>query len=204
MRSQHGVCGRRGESTVRSTATHRAAAALVYLLAMGSLFGDRAVAQDQQISSAPEKYSRNRNQWIDTRADWSRIGYAQDNRFATWTDSDGHFDYPLPNTVEDEAGGSGFAGQNHPHFTFCCVQAWKPGFLSDPDKEQGVEITLGGEPTVALIPEGLIKGRVSLPSSDAAFGIDIDLFSRQVQNGRDNIPFSRSRMDGSSIGPNPL
>jgi hypothetical protein len=44
-------------------------------------------------------------------------------------------------------------------------------------------MTLGGEPTIALIPEGLIKGRVSLPSSDAAFGIDIDLFSREVQNG---------------------
>ncbi|MGA7317744.1 MAG: carboxypeptidase-like regulatory domain-containing protein [Silvibacterium sp.] len=109
--------------------------------------------------------------------------YTPDDRFARWTDSEGHFDYPLPKTVTD---GSSFllaTGQNQSQYTFCCVQARKPGFLSDPNQSQGTEMALGSEPTITLIPEGLIKGRVALPSSDAAFGIVVEIFSRQVQDG---------------------
>jgi hypothetical protein len=163
--------------------SHRAAAVLVSLLAMGSMFAVRVVAQDQQFHQRPSSIRGTVINGSTREPIGHALVYAQDNRFATWTDGDGHFDYPLPKTFADDAGALGVAGQSHPQFTFCCVQARKPGFLSDPDEAQGVEMTLGGEPTIALIPEGLIKGRVSLPSSDAAFGIDIDLFSRQVQNG---------------------
>jgi hypothetical protein len=108
--------------------------------------------------------------------------YTPDNRFARLTDSEGHFDYRLPNFT----GGASLPGaevQNQPRFMSCCLQARKPGFLSDPNQQQGAEIALGSEPTVVLIPEGLIKGRVSLPSSDAAIGIGVEIFWRQVQDG---------------------
>ncbi|MGA7318488.1 MAG: hypothetical protein WBX22_31490 [Silvibacterium sp.] len=147
------------------------------------MFAVRVVAQDLQFHQRPSSIRGTVINGSTREPIGHALVYSQDNRFATWTDGDGHFDYPLPKTITDEANASGVAGQSHPQFTFCCVQARKPGFLSDPDEAQGVEMTLGGEPTIALIPEGLIKGRVSLPSSDAAFGIDIDLFSRQVQNG---------------------
>ena len=61
--------------------------------------------------------------------------------------------------------------------------ARKPGFVSDPREQQGVDISAGREPTIALTPEAVIKGRVLLPSSDAAIGIVVELFSRQVQDG---------------------
>ena len=149
---------------------------------MGSVFTVRAVAQEQQFHRSPSSIRGTVINGLTREPIGHALVYTQDNRFATWTDSDGHFDYPLPKTFADDAGASGVAGLNYPQFAFCCVQARKPGFLSDPE-EQAVGLTLGRESIIALIPEGLIKGRVSLPSSDAAFGIDIDLFSRQVQNG---------------------
>jgi hypothetical protein len=178
--SGRSVHGRRDEHSLRCTDTHRPnhrdAAVLVSLLAMGSMFAVRVVAQDQQFHQRPSSIRGTVINGLTHEPISRALVYTADNRFATWSDSDGHFEYPLPKAIVGDPG-------NYPQFTFCCVQARKPGFLSDPDQQQGVEMTLGSEPTISLIPEGLIKGRVSLPSSDAAFGIDIDLFSRQVQNG---------------------
>jgi hypothetical protein len=110
--------------------------------------------------------------------------YSPDNRFARWTDGEGHFDYPIPKAAAADPGIlPGMQTQPQPDFTLCCVMARKPGFVTDPNDERGVEISAGREPTIALIPEGLIKGRVSLPSSDAATGITVQLFSRRVQDG---------------------
>jgi hypothetical protein len=177
---KRGVRGFQSERKIRHTANdrsiHRAAALLASLLAIGSVCAIPAVAQDQQFHQRPSSIHGTVINGLTREPIGRALVYTQDNRFATWSDSDGHFEYPLPKAIVDDPG-------NHPQFTFCCVQARKPGFLSDHDQEIGVEVALGSEPTISLIPEGLIKGRVSLPSSDAAFGIDVDLFSRQVQNG---------------------
>ena len=174
------VRGFRSERKIRHTANdrsiHRAAAILAFLLAIGSVCAIPAVAQDQQFHQRPSSIRGTVINGLTREPIGRALVYTQDNRFATWSDSDGHFEYLLPKAIVDDPG-------NLPQFTFCCVQARKPGFLSDHDQEQGVEVALGSEPTISLIPEGLIKGRVSLPSSDAAFGIDVDLFSRLVQNG---------------------
>jgi hypothetical protein len=61
--------------------------------------------------------------------------------------------------------------------------ARKPGFVDNPNEQQGIVIAEGSEPTLALAPEAVIKGRVTLPSSDAATGITVQLFSHQVQDG---------------------
>ena len=180
MSLKRGIRGYRSERKIRHTANdrsnHRAAALIASLLVIGSVCAVPAVAQDQQFHQRPNSIRGTVNNGVTREPIGHALVYTQDNRFATWSDSDGHFEYPLPKAIVDDPG-------NHPQFTFCCVQARKPGFLSDHDQEQGVEVALGSEPTISLIPEGLIKGRVSLPSSDAAFGIVIDLFSRQVQDG---------------------
>ena len=104
--------------------------------------------------------------------------YSPDNRFARLTDGEGHFEYPIPKAGAADPGNfPGIQTQPQPDFTFCCVTARKPGFVTDPDEERGVEISAGREPTIALTPESLIKGRVLLPSSDAATGISVQLFS---------------------------
>src|SRR5277367_2761446 len=182
-----GVFRRPAQRSVPYTAIHRpnrrAAAAMVSLLAMVSIFVARAIAQGLQ---SPEHPSSIRGTVVDgvTHEPIGRaLVYTPDDRFARWTDSDGHFDYPLPKTVTDGASFPLATGQSQSQYTFCCVQVRKPGFLSDPNQLQGMEMALGSEPTIALIPEGLIKGRVALPSSDAAFGIVVEIFSRQVQDG---------------------
>jgi hypothetical protein len=156
---------------------------MVSLLAMGSIFAACAIAQDLQSPQRPSSIRGTVINGVTHEPIGRALVYTPDDRFARWTDSDGHFDYPLPKTVTDVSSFPLATGQNQSQYTFCCVQARKPGFLSDPNQSQGTEMALGSEPTITLIPEGLIKGRVALPSSDAAFGIVVEIFSRQVQDG---------------------
>jgi hypothetical protein len=178
------ICGCRSKRRVANATTHPPnRRAGVVLLAIVAIFAVRASAQDHKPDLYPSSIRGTVINAVTHEAIGRALVYTQDNRFAAWTDGEGHFDYPLPNVVTDEASLQGLAGRNQPQFTSCCIQARKPGFLNDPNQLQGVEVTLGAEPIVALIPEGLIKGRVSLPSSDAAVGIYVELFTRQVQDG---------------------
>jgi len=92
-----------------------------------------------------------------------------DNRYATLTDGEGHFEFTLPK-VGAYAGG--------PWLT-----ARKPGFLDDPDERRQVEATPGAEVAISLMPEGLIKGRVTFSANDPANRVNVQLFWRQVQDG---------------------
>ena len=157
------------------------AAALAFLLPFSQFVAPGALAQEFL-----EHPSTIRGTVINrmTREPIGRaLVYSPDNRFARLTDGEGHFEYPIPKAAAAEPGILPGTQPQQPDFTFCCVMARKPGFVTDPNDEQGVEISAGGEPTIALIPEGLIKGRVSLPSTDAATGIIVELFSRRVQDG---------------------
>jgi hypothetical protein len=90
-----------------------------------------------------------------------------DNRYAAMTDGEGHFEFTLPKA--EGSGGSPW------------LLARKPGFLEDGRGQ--VEMLAGKEVTISLIPEGLIRGRVSLPAADPVRGVDVELFWRQVQDG---------------------
>jgi len=114
--------------------------------------------------------------------------FSPDNRFATMTDSQGNFEftYSLLSTP-DQAAGAGPGGgriivstQNRPDL----LMARKPGFLDDRDNRASTRNALGKEVTISLTPEALIVGRVLLPSSDAAERIQVELYRRQVQEGR--------------------
>lgn len=93
------------------------------------------------------------------------------NQFGSLTDSEGHFEFTLP----VPASGGGSYGLFRP-------QAKKPGFL-----EQKHAATNAASPqnevTLYLVPEGLIVGRVLLPTGEPAHGVTVQIFSRQVQNG---------------------
>ncbi len=94
---------------------------------------------------------------------------SSDNRFATLTDGEGHFEFTFP---------AGSAGK------LAWLTARKPGFLDDSNERRQVEASPGSELTISLIPEALIKGRVILSTGDAATGIAVQIFTRQVQEGR--------------------
>ncbi|MGA9509394.1 MAG: carboxypeptidase-like regulatory domain-containing protein [Candidatus Sulfotelmatobacter sp.] len=105
--------------------------------------------------------------------------YSLDNRYATFTDGEGHFEFTLPKAAADN-GGVTFSGNSG---SLTWLTARRPGFLEDLSGNRPVEVSAGTEVTIALMPEALIKGRVTLPAADPAPGISVELFSRQVQDG---------------------
>ena len=64
--------------------------------------------------------------------------------------------------------------------------ARKPGFLSR-HNDQGVigsSVPEGKEVEIALVPEALIVGHIALPTSEPPDPIEVELYQRQVRNGR--------------------
>lgn len=96
--------------------------------------------------------------------------YSYDNRCAILTDGEGHFEFTLTKAA---AGSDGIR-----------LTARKPGFLDDPNERSRVEALPGAEPTISLVPEALIKGRVTLPAGDPARGVTVEILFREVQDGR--------------------
>src|SRR5271163_3622687 len=120
-----------------------------------------------------------------------------DHRFATMTDSEGRFEFAITKT-EFSSNDSGSdrpdgprraAASNRPY----SLVARKPGFLSDPN-QQGNYPRNSREVTLTLTPEAVISGTVALPTSEAPDSITLQLFRRQIQDGRGHwIPAGGSR-----------
>lgn len=125
-----------------------------------------------------------------------------DNRFATRTDDEGHFEFTIPRSGTNSGGDS---TAKRTVFTVADASAVadvsaiadgmgsfpnqltarKPGFLSD--RNSTVNVQMGApdqDITIALTPEALIVGHVTLPSSDISDRIGVELYRRQVQDGR--------------------
>jgi hypothetical protein len=94
-----------------------------------------------------------------------------------FTDSEGHFEFTLPQA----APGGGIIGGNDGSLTW--LMARKPGFLDDRNGRAQIRVSPGSDITIPLTPEALIKGRVSLSTDEPTRGINVQLFSRQVQDG---------------------
>jgi hypothetical protein len=106
--------------------------------------------------------------------------YSPDNRYATQTNSEGHFEFALPRAAPGSSGSDsstgGTGGLNW-------LMARKPGFLEDPTETRQVEVSPGTEVTISLTPEGIIKGRVTFSATEPANGVRMELFRRQVMDG---------------------
>jgi hypothetical protein len=132
--------------------------------------------------------------------------YSPDNRFATMTDGEGRFEFTFAPTETDKNNKDEESGSaNVLHTTRSCVgtdcvtytssdramnrpdvlQARKPGFLNDQNGAQTLQsATPGKELTILLIPEALVVGRVTLPTSEASEAIQLEIYRRQVEEGR--------------------
>lgn len=104
---------------------------------------------------------------------------SSDNRYATFTDSEGHFAFTVPKPASENESSFSPMIQNFR----LTLAGRKPGYLDDRDQGKWVEAAFGSEVTIALMPEGLIKGRVTSPSGDSVRGIIVQLFLRQVEDG---------------------
>jgi hypothetical protein len=107
---------------------------------------------------------------------------SSDNRFATLTDDQGHFEFQLPRIEPSSNISIGGPGFNSSSLQW---MARKPGFL-EPTYSQTSQPqdTVSDDMTIALIPESLIVGRVNLPSSNQADRITVEVYKRQVRDGR--------------------
>jgi hypothetical protein len=105
-----------------------------------------------------------------------------DNRLATFTDYQGHFEFQLPrvepNPNRTAEGPALYNGSVQ-------LMARKPGFL-EPENiwSYQAQNAVTDDITIALIPESLINGRVSLPSSNQFDRISVAVYKRQVRDGR--------------------
>lgn len=101
-----------------------------------------------------------------------------DNRFATMTDSAGHFEFS--HSVPSAIGKVSDPGQYGPAW----LMARKPGFVNDPGARTSIQNAAGNDLTISLTPEALIVGRVLLPTSDFAERIQVELYRRDIREGR--------------------
>ena len=114
-----------------------------------------------------------------------------DDRAGVLTDGEGRFEITLPSIEPGSAGGGmifsgGHSGRPWPyarHGNAYWFDARKPGFLDDPNGRAHVAPSSGDDLTITLIPEAIIKGRITLASGDAPLGVMVQLFSRQVREG---------------------
>jgi hypothetical protein len=110
--------------------------------------------------------------------------YSPDNRFATMTDSEGRFEFTYAQSgsnqnKDDESGRVSYPGLRIPEMT-----ARKPGFLNDRVTQSLQSGATGKELTLSLTPEALVVGRVVLPTSEASDAIQLEIYRRQVLEGR--------------------
>jgi len=117
--------------------------------------------------------------------------HSLDDRYAMLTDGEGHFEFDLP---QDDTGPqdytlNSFEGSRGAIFPLhsasgIWLRARKPGFVDDPLHPSQVQALPGVDATVPLAPEALIKGRITLSTGASAERISVQLFSRQVADGR--------------------
>jgi hypothetical protein len=159
---------------------------LLLLYAAGCICAEQALAQGMQ----PENGQRTLHGTVVNSVTREPIGralvYSSGDRMAMLTDSEGHFEFTPP-----KAGAENRALQGQPQPLRPIegpggrfwLMARKPGFLDDPNERRQVLALPGTEVTISLLPEALIKGRVIVSAGDAAVGIGVQVFSRQIQEG---------------------
>ena len=111
-----------------------------------------------------------------------------DERFATMTDGQGRFEFTAPQAHESADPGAGapvsgvqLRGTNLPD----SLSARKPGFLEYDNSAVALALAQKAkELTLSLVPEAIIAGQVSLPTAEAPDSIQVQVYRRQVHDGR--------------------
>ena len=123
--------------------------------------------------------------------------FSPDNRFAIMTDDRGHFEFTFPRAEGEKT--AGFAGTSDVHSLETSqrqrtrtnrptmLMARKTGFLSRKNGQEGFQISPAQqELTISLVPEARVVGHVILPGSDGSDKIQVELYRRQVREGREH------------------
>lgn len=116
--------------------------------------------------------------------------YSPDNRFATLTDSAGHFEFKVPSSEAERRSGSliplagPVASPAAETSRSIPLMARKPGFLFN-ENSAIVELSQRQkEVTIYLVPGGLIVGHVALADSGSSERVQVEIYRRQIRDGR--------------------
>jgi hypothetical protein len=117
-----------------------------------------------------------------------------DQRLAGFSDSEGRFEFVLAESP------SGNSDTNSDVRASRFLLARKPGYLAENASGSATPASAaGGQVTLLLVPEAVIMGKISLPNAEAPDSIAVELYRRQVQDGRAHwfpAGAAQSRSDG--------
>jgi hypothetical protein len=206
------VCSGKFEWTEKRMRSPRSLKALAFGIALSYFSG--ITRSSAQSSPAGIEHTDNLRGTVVNSATHEPISralvFSPDNRFATMTDNRGHFEFTFPRGEGEMAAGFAgssdvrspetsqlqHAGVNRPTM----LMARKTGFLSRNNGQEGFQISPAQqELTIFLVPEARIVGHVILPGSDGSDKIQVELYRRQVREGRehwDSAGMVMSRSDG--------
>jgi len=120
--------------------------------------------------------------------------YSPDNRFATLTDSAGHFEFKVPSSETERrserpelfAGPTAISPSQQVRAPIFLL-ARKPGFLSNQNSYPNtppMPVSPGQKDvTIYLVPAALIAGRVTVSGSESPEKMEVEIYRRQIQNG---------------------
>ena len=149
----------------------------------------RARAQDAQPSVASKSLRGTVINTVTHDPVSRALVYSPDNRLAVFTDDQGRFDFKVPQAEAGPMGSTGAVSdvvQYQP-----TLMARKPGFLEDHNRTffSALGPRTNDEITIGLTPEALIVGRVNLPASNQWDRITVQVYKRQVLEGRAHWTF---------------
>jgi len=112
--------------------------------------------------------------------------YSPDNRFAAMTDSEGHFEFSFAKSDNDHTNdGAGSANKlSYQRANIFGLMARKPGFIEGRIAQTLQSGSAGKDFVLSLTPESLVIGRVLLSNAEASDPIQLELYRRQVLEGR--------------------
>jgi hypothetical protein len=120
-----------------------------------------------------------------------------DSRYAALSDSSGRFELDLsPENANSTATPGGPTPLTSSDQLRIWVNARKPGFLAV--GEQGALASPGKDVALALTPEALIIGRVTFSTPDTTTHVNVQLFTKQVQDGLPRWLMQHSTMTNSA------
>lgn len=138
--------------------------------------------------------------------------FSPDNRFAAMTDDRGRFEFTFAPVERQQTGGSSGGSNFQAQPTFPTAQmlppgtdrpgqlmARKNGFLPLPGHETVLVRPEQQELTISMVPEARVIGHVILPGADGSDSMQVELYRRQVREGREHwesAGTAMSRADG--------
>lgn len=178
----------RVRESVSMTIQHTAIV-LVSLLAIGGICAQRASGQIQPSDNRQNiVYGTVINAVTHEPVGRSLVS-TSDGRYAMLTDGEGHFEFTLPKADPETKNEFVYGGSGQRLWSSGAagsplwLTARKPGFLDDPKDQRQIEASSGSDTIISLVPEAVIKGRVTVSAADSAAGVNLQIFSKQVRDG---------------------